>query len=1247
MGTPVRLLAAFGLALVSSACGSGYAVIFGNRGGSSPPPTPAAEPQLELDAGAAPLYYPRGTLQTVRLRNYELPAGAFRLAVELRAFEGTAVDRVVAPNIYAPDNRTLVFLYAADNIRKAALARWGPDALQTRDVPAELLVLVDGVDVAKPLSLTLLHQPTASLLDDPQIELVSPSGTEAVTAELESALIRLPASGDPGTKSYTDELVELNALQVKVLFGAQIGLEPEIKATIVDARPTPGRTDSLQVRFLVPRTLEPAQAHFVVDSAPSGRSNIVSKVFCRPEPAGVSPSSGSSDGGTQVVLFGNALVPTLGDGKPDLDRLTLLVRKGGRHTIVPIDKVQSGSNREQLFFSMPPSPDGRAGPAEISIGVKLGAVLYPQSVLYIEAAEPAAAVFVYGDSYPTFGPRGGQLREAPVLIRVAPFLDPTTSTVDALSLVSGPQGIPVVTLMASRGNGMLSRFGESLLAGSVTDAAQRNPVDMCIADFSGDGSQGAVIINRGTNLTARHSLVLGSASTNPPLALIQDLPLVESGVGCAAGQLNGDSVADLAVLADPGLQLPPSLYLSAGGRFERSIVNEIPAPVAFESMAMSDVDADGRLDLIYAQGGLNPRVLIAFGEGDGSFPSAGFVEPVFDLKAAGYTPHEAARVVSVHAAGLRDEKILVLVIGGVPGSVMSPPAVVFLERGSQRRSFKPLTADNVLRFPGGRSVFVDSAVGDLIGDGTLQVAVAALDDDVEPVRLFVHDSGKLRQVRDAVVLGGERFRAVRNVAIGTAVAGGVNRQKYDRPALFVTHESDVGGGTEYRISTLLSAVNSPTLRLLSPDGARRLPGAISGVALGAFATPQPAQAAPALDGWLVVPGGLQRIDNDGLGEFSATRGMVSVPGILGGTLTRVTAEGLLDLPVFLTADGRLGTVSPTEPSQVTWLGDPPLDLRSFAPLEHLKNRPVQEAASSIHCADIDGDGTPDMLAVVSLALGPDVGLEGETLLLFLRGRSPASNAAFPFDPPVALSSRSLTHGNTTSVVVGNLATGGAPDSLELAVAVPSSNIAAEGNHVRFYRFDAARAIFVPTFVNFDNRYLAVGSEPMLLAAGDYNSDGRTDLAVVSRRDRQLWVMHNFSRPSTSNIAEVDVGAFQGAPSNPTAFSGAPVSMLGGDLNGDRVPDLLLVTSRQEAGVRRDQVLFLTSPGRIGGLGLRTVPSERTGELLRDGSSWTPRNSSLRLALGDLNADGTPDLVIGWATSGEDDFNLRVLFGNSF
>ena len=117
------------------------------------------------------------------------------------------------------------------------------------------------------------------------------------------------------------------------------------------------------------------------------------------------------------------------------------------------------------------------------------------------------------------------MRDPPVAVRYSPFVDTTSEAHDAIAISNGPGGMPNASVLRTRGNGLFTRFGQPVRAGITSDKFQRYPVDVCIADFVGNGTRSGVIINQGTDGIARHSMIAGSGTSNPPISFNENLRL--------------------------------------------------------------------------------------------------------------------------------------------------------------------------------------------------------------------------------------------------------------------------------------------------------------------------------------------------------------------------------------------------------------------------------------------------------------------------------------------------------------------------------------------------------------------------------------------------------------------------------------------------------------------------------------------------------------------------------------------------
>src|SRR5262249_2142976 len=127
---------------------------------------------------------------------------------------------------------------------------------------------------------------------------------------------------------------------------------------------------------------------------------------------------------------------------------------------------------------------------------------------------------------------------------------------------------------------------------------------------------------------------------------------------------------------------------------------------------------------------------------------------------------------------------------------------------------------------------------------------------------------------------------------------------------------------------------------------------------------------------------------------------------------------------------------------------------------------------------------------------------------------------------------------------------------------------------------------------------AVGTNPVAKAVGDFNGDGKKDLAVVNQQSNTVSVL----------LGNGD-GSFKPAVSYPTAFS--PRGIAVGDFNGDGPLDLTVANS----GSNSISLLLGNGDGTF-------QPKIDTALPL------TP----ISLTVDDFNGDGKADLAIGGATA---------------
>jgi hypothetical protein len=144
--------------------------------------------------------------------------------------------------------------------------------------------------------------------------------------------------------------------------------------------------------------------------------------------------------------------------------------------------------------------------------------------------------------------------------------------------------------------------------------------------------------------------------------------------------------------------------------------------------------------------------------------------------------------------------------------------------------------------------------------------------------------------------------------------------------------------------------------------------------------------------------------------------------------------------------------------------------------------------------------------------------------------------------------------------------------------------------------------------------IKTGELPGSLAAGDFNRDGKADVAVANDRSGDMTILLGDG-----------AGGFTSAPGSPLKVGGAPGEFAIADLNGDGRSDLAVTIF--ERGWRL-AILLGDGSGRFA-----AVPGPQ--RVLAGGSGWQS------IAVGDFNGDATPDLAIANSEARA----ISILLGN--
>ncbi len=137
-----------------------------------------------------------------------------------------------------------------------------------------------------------------------------------------------------------------------------------------------------------------------------------------------------------------------------------------------------------------------------------------------------------------------------------------------------------------------------------------------------------------------------------------------------------------------------------------------------------------------------------------------------------------------------------------------------------------------------------------------------------------------------------------------------------------------------------------------------------------------------------------------------------------------------------------------------------------------------------------------------------------------------------------------------------------------------------------------------------------GTGPGSVAVGDFNGDGKLDLAIADARSDSLTVLLGNG-----------TGGFTAAPGSPFPAGQTPVSVVVGDFNGDARPDLAIAD--------------------LSGYVTVLLGNGTGGFTAASGSPFPAGSGPESVAVGDFNGDGKLDLAIANGTGD----NVTVLLGN--
>jgi len=784
-------------------------------------------------------------------------------------------------------------------------------------------------------------------------------------------------------------------------------------------------------------------------------------------------------------------------------------------------------------------------------------------------------------------------------------------------------------------------------APEVTFAAGASPISLAIGDLNGDGRPDLAIANLNSSTVSVLLNTTGTKAMTPSYAPQATFATGTNPLAVAIGDLNGDGKPDLAVANYKSNTLSVLLSTTATNAISPSYAAQVTVygGGSPSSVAICDLNADGKPDLAVANRNSNTMTVLL---------STNATTPAYAAPAtfATGTNPDSISIGDLNADGRPD----IAVNNGNAASVS-----VYLNTmgaNATKASYANQVVLSTGEFPQAVSI------GDLNGDGRPDLAFATAGDSVANVLLSTTATGATAPSYAAPatfaagsspssVIGdfngdgrtdlaiASRFPDSVSVLLGNqtgSFTGAVATIDHLPPSVQsislvgspVTNATSISWVVTF--SEPVTGVDASDFQLLPSSGVTAaLPVTVTGGGTTYWVTATQVSGTGTVGLNLVSDGTIRDQVNNPLGSGSFTGAVATVDTILpfvqsislvgspvtnamsiswtvtfSEPVTGVDASDFQLLPssgvtagaIEVTGSGTTYTVTATHVSRTA--GTIGLNLIDNSTIRDQANNPLGnpnapasyaaqatfatgKAPASVSIGDLNGDGRPDLVTVSNYS-----GTVSVLLNTTPPGATPLSYAA----------QTTFAVGSTpNSVSMGDFNGDGKPD---LAV------VNSESNSVSVLLNTTAPGATTPSYAA--QVTFATGPGPFSVSISDVNADGRPDLAIANLFSKFASVLLNTTAPGAIAPTYAAQATFT-TGLNPRAIST-------GDFNGDGKPDLAIVNQTSNS------VSVL----------LNTTAPEATTPTYSAQATFATGLTPQAVAIGDVNADGRPDLVVANVTS---------------